>query len=90
MSSFQFQSYFFNFSILLDETKKKVAAKKQRMQILTKQKEELHKNLDKQYQKLKDFRVLELIEEADMQFISEKPLGKKKAGGEQNKQLKMY
>lgn len=51
---------------MLDETKKKVAAKKQRMQILTKQKEELHKNLDKQYQKLKDFRVLELIEEADM------------------------
>lgn len=45
------------------------------MQILTKQKEELDKNLQKQKQKLKDFRVLELLEEADAEKSLDEKIG---------------
>lgn len=65
---------------LLDGTIENVEGKQQRMQILGKQKRELAKNLEKQDQKLKDFRVLELIEEADMSSTSEENRSGKKAG----------
>lgn len=45
--------------------KEKVGSKRQRMQILTAQKEELLKEIQKQEQKIKDFRILELIEDAE-------------------------